>query len=44
LEKPVNRFHVPCRHAELCQDCCTRVKNTCPVCRSRVEQFLPFFP
>ena len=42
-DKVANRYHVPCGHSHLCQDCCKHVKNQCPVCCAPVKKFLPLY-
>ena len=42
-DKVANRYHVPCGHSHLCEDCCHHVNNTCPVCCTPVTKFLPLY-
>ncbi|CEM11310.1 unnamed protein product [Vitrella brassicaformis CCMP3155] len=43
MERQSNAILFPCRHVNLCQDCCVRL-HTCPVCRSHIaHRFQVFF-
>ena len=43
LDKDANRYHYPCGHSHLCQDCCNKVDGKCPLCCAGVATFLPLY-
>lgn len=46
MNAEVNSVILPCRHATMCYDCATQVKNlngTCPFCNSAIEDTLQLY-